>query len=100
MIGRTKWAILAYRQTISSGVIPSIEAFSHVLGCLKFPNDNSLRKRFFENLGLVLDPKRHSNAYSLLDGFGEYDPRSFAMFEVPISNRKSFNPNKTNLPSL
>lgn len=80
----TTSAMKVYRQTISAGVIPSSEVFSNVLGCLKFPNDTSLRSRLVENLGVIGD-NTNCNLYPLLDGFGEYDPRAFAIFEEASS---------------
>lgn len=73
---------MVYRETISAGVIPTIEVFSQVLGCLQFPRDSSLRSQFIENLGFHIDASRCSNICSLLDGFGEYDTRSFSVLEV------------------
>lgn len=63
-------------------MIPTIEVFSQVLGCLQFPRDSSLRNRFVENLGIYIDASRCSNICVLLDGFGEYDTRSFSVLEV------------------
>ncbi|CAL9114085.1 unnamed protein product [Musa acuminata var. zebrina] len=84
----SKWtslAIMVYRETIQAGVIPTIEVFSQVLGCLQFPRDSSLRKTFIENLGIGFDSSRSSNVSSLLDGFGEYDIRSFSILEEATS---------------
>lgn len=72
---------MAYRETIAAGVIPTIEVFSQVLGCLQFPRDSAAKERFFQNLGVSVDAPR-SSLYSLLDGFGEYDTRSFSVLEV------------------
>ncbi|KAH7687016.1 Tetratricopeptide-like helical domain-containing protein [Dioscorea alata] len=82
-----KWAshaIMAYRETIAAGVIPTIEVFSQVLGCLQFPRDTAAKERFFQNLGVSIDAPR-SSLYSLLDGFGEYDTRSFSVLEEATS---------------
>ncbi|URE22484.1 PPR repeat [Musa troglodytarum] len=84
----SKWtslAIMVYRETIQAGVIPTIEVFSQVLGCLQFPRDSSLRNTFIENLGIGFDASRSSNVGSLLDGFGEYDIRSFSILEEATS---------------
>lgn len=81
----TSRAIMIYRETISAGVIPSIEVFSQVLGCLQFPLDSTLRDRFIENLGINFDTSRCSNISSLLDGFGEYDTRCFSVLEEAVS---------------
>ncbi|XP_058091004.1 pentatricopeptide repeat-containing protein MRL1, chloroplastic isoform X2 [Magnolia sinica] len=81
----TSWALMVYRETIAAGVVPSMEVFSHVLGCLQLPHDTSLRNRLTENLGVKSEASRHSNLCSLLDGFGEYDPRSFSLLEEAAS---------------
>lgn len=62
--------------------MPSMEVFSQVLGSLKLPHDVSFRNRLVENLGVSSEAFRRFNIFSLLDGFGEYDPRSFSLFEV------------------
>lgn len=71
-----------YRETIAAGVLPSVEVVSQVLGCLQFPHDTSLRNRLVENLGVSSNSSRRANLYSFIDGFGEYDPRSFSLLEV------------------
>ncbi|MQL78945.1 hypothetical protein Taro_011369, partial [Colocasia esculenta] len=81
----TSWAITTYRETIAAGVIPPAEVFSQVLGCLQFPREASLRNKFVESLGHTLDYPRQSKAVSLLDGFGEYDSRSFSILEEASS---------------
>ncbi|PIA55521.1 hypothetical protein AQUCO_00700073v1 [Aquilegia coerulea] len=83
-----KWTSLAlsvYRESIVSGVIPTIELLSLVLGCLQFPHDTSLRVKLIENLGVNTDPSRFTNLKSLIEGFGEYDPRSFSLLEEAAS---------------
>ncbi|KAE9448215.1 hypothetical protein C3L33_19882, partial [Rhododendron williamsianum] len=80
----SKWASLAlkvYRQTILAGIVPTMEIFSQVLGCLQLPHDASLRNSLVENLGVSTDSPKRSTLYSLVDGFGEYDPRAFSLFE-------------------
>ncbi|XP_042507893.1 pentatricopeptide repeat-containing protein MRL1, chloroplastic isoform X2 [Macadamia integrifolia] len=84
----SKWTSMAlnvYRETIAAGVVPTMEVFYQVLGCLQLPHDTSLRERLVENLGVGTDSSRCSNIYSLIDGFGEYDPRSFSLFEEAAS---------------
>lgn len=84
----SKWtsrAIMVYRETISASVIPTIEVFSQVLGCLRFPHDSSLRNRFIGNLDVHVDASKCSNICSLLDGFGEYDTRCFSVLEEAAS---------------
>ncbi|KAK9136447.1 hypothetical protein Syun_015777 [Stephania yunnanensis] len=83
-----KWTSLAltiYREMILAGVVPNMEVLSLVLGCLQFPHDSSVRARFIANLGVMADASRCSNICSLLDGFGEYDPRSFSLLEEAAS---------------
>ncbi|OVA18590.1 Pentatricopeptide repeat [Macleaya cordata] len=83
-----KWTSLAlniYRENIIAAVVPTIEVFSEVLGCLQFPHDTSIRTRLVENLGVSTDASRCPNLFSLIDGFGEYDPRSFSLLEEAAS---------------
>lgn len=79
---RTSWALSIYRDTVSSGIMPTVEIVSQVLGCLRIPYDAALRNRIFEELGLSSDLSRYSSLCALLDGFGEYDPRSVSVLEV------------------
>ncbi|KAL6010335.1 hypothetical protein ACLOJK_000766 [Asimina triloba] len=81
----TSLALKVYRETIAAGDIPSVEVISQVLGCLQLPCDSSLRSRMIENMGIKSDVSRHSKLYSLLDGFGEYDPRSFSLLKEAAS---------------
>ncbi|PKU80788.1 pentatricopeptide repeat-containing protein MRL1, chloroplastic [Dendrobium catenatum] len=83
----TSRAIMVYRETISSGEIPTVEVFSQVLGCLQFPRDSLIRNNFIENLGINFDRSRCSNISSYLHGFGEYDTRSFSVLEEAASLR-------------
>lgn len=71
---------MVYRETILAGVIPTIDELSQVLGCLKFPHDVSVRNRLIENL--ATNASKGASLYSLIDGFGEYDPRAFSLVEV------------------
>lgn len=71
-----------YRETINAGVVPGIEELSQVLGCLRLPQDSSLKTRLIENLGVIAETPKGSNLCSLIDGFGEYDPRAFSLLEV------------------
>jgi hypothetical protein len=86
LIGRTSLALRVYHETISAGVEPKVDALSQVLGCMKLPGDTVLRNKLIENLGLGFDVSNGPNVSSLLDGFGEYDPRSFRLLEVSDSN--------------
>lgn len=84
----SKWtssALMVYRETIIAGVIPAMEEFSQVLGCLRLPHDVSLRNRLIENVGVSIDTSKGSNLCSLIDGFGEYDPRAFSLLEEAAS---------------
>ncbi|KAL5225491.1 hypothetical protein ABZP36_012130 [Zizania latifolia] len=83
-----KWtssAIKVYRQAISTGLLPSSDVLSQVLGCLRFPHDSSLTNTFIENLGISWDIPQHPNVNSLLEGFGEYDIRAFSILEEAAS---------------
>ncbi|KAK1273170.1 Pentatricopeptide repeat-containing protein [Acorus gramineus] len=82
---KTSLSIMAYRETIAAGVIPTPEVYSQVLGCLKFPRDATLKNRLIENLGMNIDVSNGSNVSSLLDGFGEVDMRAFAIYEETAS---------------
>lgn len=81
----TSQALLVYRQTISAGVTPTMGALSQVLGCLRMPtnanNENGFNESLQFNTGLPKRPK----LYSLLEGFGIYDPRAFSLFEEAAS---------------
>ncbi|XP_078448324.1 pentatricopeptide repeat (PPR) superfamily protein isoform X2 [Wolffia australiana] len=81
----TTWAIMTYRETIAAGVTPTIEVFCQVLGCLQFPRELSWRSRFVETLDHITDAPKPSKLVSLLDGFGEYDSRSFSILEEASS---------------
>lgn len=80
---------MVYREAITAGVMPTIEVLSQVLGCLQLPHDESLKSRLIDNQGISSDKSRRSNLCSLLDGFGECDPRAFSLLEV--SREKLFN---------
>ncbi|ONH92147.1 hypothetical protein PRUPE_8G158300 [Prunus persica] len=84
----SKWASLAlmvYRKTIVAGIMPTVEVISQVLGCLQLPYDASFKNRLIENLGVTAETSRPSNLCSLIDGFGEYDPRAFSLLEEAAS---------------
>lgn len=66
-------------------MIPSPEMLSQVLRCLQLPQDVSLKKRLTENLAINSETSRRANLFSLVDGFGEYDPRAFSLFEEAAS---------------
>lgn len=73
---------MVYRETIGAGEKPTSQILSQVLGCLKFPYDTYVRNRLVENLGVTAESSKTSNLCSLIDGFGEYDPRAFSILEV------------------
>ena len=81
-LSRTSVALMVYRGTIAAGEKPTIELVSQVLGCLQIPCDATLKNRLVENLGVTAVSSRYSNLCSLVDGFGEYDPRAFSLLEV------------------
>lgn len=81
----TSSALMVYREMIAAGVTPTIDILSQVLGCLQLPYDASFKNRLIENLGVSADTSRPSNLSSLIDGFGEYDPRAFTLLEEAAS---------------
>uniref|UniRef100_A0A6M2FD78 PROP1-like PPR domain-containing protein n=1 Tax=Populus davidiana TaxID=266767 RepID=A0A6M2FD78_9ROSI len=81
----TSLALMVYRGTIAAGEKPTIELVSQVLGCLQIPCDATLKNRLVENLGVTAVSPRYSNLCSLVDGFGEYDPRAFSLLEEAAS---------------
>lgn len=84
----SKWtslALMVYREAVVAGVAPTVEELSQVLGCLQLPRDGSLRSRLIENLGVSSDTSKGSKLCSLVDGFGEYDPRAFSLLEEAAS---------------
>ncbi|KAI3803999.1 hypothetical protein L1987_32166 [Smallanthus sonchifolius] len=84
----SKWTalvLMVYRETVKAGVVPGIEELSQVLGCLRLPLDLSLKTRLIENLGVISETSKGSNLCSLIDGFGEYDPRAFSLLEEAAS---------------
>lgn len=82
---------MVYRETIVTGVIPTMEVFSQLLGCLRLPHDASLRDRLVENLGVNTETSRYPNLFSLVDGFGEYDPRALSLLEVNSQRQLNHN---------
>ncbi|XP_039058642.1 pentatricopeptide repeat-containing protein MRL1, chloroplastic isoform X1 [Hibiscus syriacus] len=83
-----KWtsvALTVYRETINAGTLPTMEVVSKILGCLQLPCDDSVRSRLVENLEVTADPSKYSSLGSLIDGFGEYDPRAFSVIEEAAS---------------
>lgn len=83
-----KWtssAIMVYREAVSTGLVPSSDVLSQVLGCLRLPHDNSLKSSFIENMGISCDIPHNPNINSLFEGFGEYDIRAFSMLEEAAS---------------
>ncbi|XP_057963761.1 pentatricopeptide repeat-containing protein MRL1, chloroplastic [Malania oleifera] len=81
----TSLALMIYRETMKTDVVPTMEVFSQLLGCLQLPHDGSLRNRLIENLGVNTNTSKYSNLCSLIDGFGEYDPRAFSLLEEAAS---------------
>lgn len=81
----TSRALLVYRQTISAGVTPTIGTLSQVLGCLRMPTNVTKENGFNESLGLNHGSPKRPKLYSLLEGFGIYDPRAFSLYEEAAS---------------
>lgn len=84
----SKWAslaLMAYREVIGSGLIPSVEMLAQVLRCLQLPQDVVLKNRLTETLGINTEQSRNANLLPLIDGFGECDPRAFSLFEEAAS---------------
>ena len=81
----TSLAIMVFRETIEAGQKPTSEILSQILGCLQLPYDTSLKNRLAENLGVSAETSRGSNLCSLMEGFGEYDPRAFSILEESAS---------------
>ncbi|KHN11783.1 pentatricopeptide repeat-containing protein MRL1, chloroplastic-like isoform X2 [Glycine soja] len=82
----TSLALMVYRETIEAGEKPTSEILSQILGCLQLPYDTSVKNRLVENLGVSMETSRSSNLCSLMDGFGEYDPRAFSILEESASH--------------
>uniref|UniRef100_A0A7N0V5W6 Pentatricopeptide repeat-containing protein n=1 Tax=Kalanchoe fedtschenkoi TaxID=63787 RepID=A0A7N0V5W6_KALFE len=83
-----KWTSLAlkiYRESVIAQLKPSADIVSKVLGCLQLPRAAALRNRLIEDLGVSSESAKPSKLCSLLDGFGEYDPRAFSLFEEAAS---------------
>ncbi|GAU49999.1 hypothetical protein TSUD_91170 [Trifolium subterraneum] len=81
----TSLALMVYRETIGAGEKPTSEILSQILGCLKFPYDTYVKNKLVENLGVSVESSRMGNLCSLIDGFGEYDPRVFSILEEAAS---------------
>ncbi|KAK9070890.1 hypothetical protein SSX86_009458 [Deinandra increscens subsp. villosa] len=84
----SKWTalvLMVYREAVNAGVVPGIEELTQVLGCLRLPQDSSIKTRLIENLGVITETSKVSNLCSLIDGFGEYDPRAFSLLEEAAS---------------
>jgi len=83
-----KWtsaAIKVYRDAVSTGLVPSSDVLSQVLGCLRLPHYNSLKSSFTENMQISCDIPHNPNINSLFEGFGEYDIRAFSILEEAAS---------------
>lgn len=75
---------MVYREMIRDGTVPTNEILSQVFGCLQLPHDASMKDNLIENLGVIAETSKRSNLCSLIDGFGEYDPRAFSLLEVSM----------------
>ncbi|RLN42208.1 hypothetical protein C2845_PM01G43330 [Panicum miliaceum] len=81
----TSAATTVYRDAVSTGLVPSSDVLSQVLGCLRLPHDSSLKSSFIENMGISCDIPHNPNINSLFEGFGEYDIRAFSILEEAAS---------------
>ncbi|CAL5212581.1 unnamed protein product [Lathyrus oleraceus] len=81
----TSLALSVYRETIGAGEKSTSEILSQILGCLKLPYDTYMKNRLVENLGVSAESSTSSHLCSLIDGFGEYDPRAFSILEEAAS---------------
>lgn len=81
----TSLALMVYREIIRDGIVPTSEILSQIFGCLRLPYDPSLKNSLIENLGVSAETSKSSNLCSLIDGFGEYDPRAFSLLEEAAS---------------
>ncbi|CAI0438339.1 unnamed protein product [Linum tenue] len=83
----TTHALRVYREMIIAGEQPTMDVVSQILGCLRFPSNPSVKDRLVENLDITADDstKHSSNLCSLVDGYGEYDPRAFSIIEEGAS---------------
>ncbi|XP_028767985.1 pentatricopeptide repeat-containing protein MRL1, chloroplastic [Neltuma alba] len=81
----TSLALMVYREMIRDGTMTTSEILSQIFGCLKLPYDASLKNNLIENLGVSAETSKCSNLCSLIDGFGEYDPRAFSLLEEAAS---------------
>ncbi|KAJ0009980.1 hypothetical protein Pint_34842 [Pistacia integerrima] len=79
----TSLALMVYREAIVSGTTPTSEFVSQVLRCLQLPY--GAKDKLVENLGVSAYSSKSSKLYSLIDGFGEYDPRAFSLLEEAAS---------------
>ncbi|CAL1385106.1 unnamed protein product [Linum trigynum] len=83
----TTHALRVYREMIIAGEQPTMDVVSQILGCLRFPSNPSVKDRLVENVDITADDstKHSSNLCSLVDGYGEYDPRAFSIIEEAAS---------------
>ncbi|KAI9127569.1 hypothetical protein K1719_000562 [Acacia pycnantha] len=81
----TSLALMVYREMIRDGTVPTSEILSRMFGCLQLPYDTSLKNNLIESLGVSAETSKDSNLCSLIDGFGEYDPRAFSLLEEAAS---------------
>ncbi|CAH9125090.1 unnamed protein product [Cuscuta epithymum] len=81
----TSLALMMYRETIAAGLTPTVKELSQVLGCLQLPRNACFKARLVEDHVFTFDDSKSSNLCSLIDGFGEYDPRAFQLIEEASS---------------
>ncbi|CAH9068339.1 unnamed protein product [Cuscuta europaea] len=81
----TSLALMMYREIIAAGVTPTVKELSQVLGCLQLPRNTCFKARLVEDHVFTFNDSKSSNLCSLIDGFGEYDPRAFQLIEEASS---------------
>lgn len=81
---RVTWALTIYRQTIEAGVLPTVEILSQLLGCLRKPEASTTPVSIFDDKAAAFLGQSQPATSTSFDGFGIYDPRALALFEVPF----------------
>ncbi|KAL2632785.1 hypothetical protein R1flu_004264 [Riccia fluitans] len=80
----TTWALSVYRQTLATGVTPTIGSLSLLLGCLRKEETRPVKSIFDDTMYLHYDSLKDLPA-SILDGDGLYDPRALGLFDEAAS---------------
>lgn len=79
---RITWALTVYNDTVSTGVVPSLDTLSQLLGCLRLEKVQSIiygkkSSSHFEHL-------RVPTTLAVDHAWGMYLPRSLTLFEVLV----------------